>query len=295
MKFSGPLKRLCYTPGMKAVARLLVLLPIAGWLGTSQVLGSVQDDPHFKVIGAVVVWAADETGAAPIVSDMVINTSAGANDRDLIAGDVHTVVTGTLTPSFESTTSDDVPSRAFRVRNAATGGGSTDSNGNGQTDAGDSFSAFTLGNSTRVGLDDTASYTSFYVASNVAFNIDGRAVRVVGRNDWVLGKIFWDMEVTRTGDDGVAFGAAAQLPHSAGPAGGVEPVASLLDMMTPTTVFRGNQRTAANPGTLAEQSVRFDVTYTLGSWSGYSLSHQAHLQDGVYVVEAEVTYTVWVP
>ncbi|MEM7768165.1 MAG: hypothetical protein AAF253_11855, partial [Pseudomonadota bacterium] len=221
--------------------------------------------------------------------------AAGASDRDLIDGDVHTVITGTLTSSYFSAGSDAVASRPFNVRNAVSGGGSTDSNGNGQSDAGDTFSAFGMGNSTRVGLDDATSFTSFYVASNVPFNIDGHAVRVIGRNDWVLGKIFWDMSVTPSGDDGLPFGSAAQFPHSDGAAGGVETVNSLLDMTTSRTVFRGNQRTAASPGSVVDQSVRFDLTYTLGSWSGYNLSHNAHLQDGVYIVAAEVTYTLWVP
>lgn len=256
---------------------------------------SVSDNFHFKVIGMVIVWAADETNRAPIVSDMIVDTGAGSMDHDLISGDTHTVVTGTLESSYFSADLHEVASRPFRVRNAASGGGSTDTNGNGQTDAGDSFSAFTLDGNTRVGLDDAASYTSFYVASNVPFNIDGQAIRVIGRDDWVLGKIFWDMAVTPSGNDGLPFGSAAQFPHSDGASGGVSSVASLLDMTTRQTLFQGNQRTAATRGSITEQSVRFDLTYTLGSWPGYNLSHNAHLQDGVYVVAAEVTYTVWVP
>ncbi|MEL6386761.1 MAG: hypothetical protein AAFR00_05370 [Pseudomonadota bacterium] len=283
------------TQPMVQVRKLVGLWAIAIGLASATAGASLTDTPRFKAIGIVVVWAADDSGSAPIVTDLVIDTAAGAADTDLISGDAHTVVTGTLTSTFDSAGSADVPSRPFNVRNAAIGGGSTDSNGNGQTDAGDSFSSFTLGGSTRVGLDDAASYTSFYVASNVPFNIEGQAVRVIGRDDWVLGKIFWDMQVTPSGNDGLAFGSAAQFPHSAGASGGVQPVPSLFDMMTPQTVFSGNQRTAASNGNLADQSVRFDVTYTLGSWSGYSLSHGAHLQDGVYIVEAEVTYTVWVP
>ncbi len=263
--------------------------------GSGSALASVTDTPRFKVIGMVIVWAADETNQAPVVSDLVIDTGAGDLDQDLVGGDVHTVVTGTLDSSYFSASLDEVASRPFRVRSAASGGGSTDSNANGQTDAGDSFSAFTLAANTRIGLDDAASYTSFYVASNVPFNIDGQALRVIGRDDWVLGKIFWDMQVTPTGDDGLAFGAAAQLPHSAGHTGGIAGVDSLLDMTTRQTVFQGNQRTAASRGSIVDQSVRFDVTYKLGSWPGYDLSHNSHLQDGVYVVAAEVTYTVWVP
>ncbi|MDJ0919831.1 MAG: hypothetical protein QNI84_01785 [Henriciella sp.] len=257
----------------------------------------VNDRTTFAVEGIVVVWGADSAGQSPIVSDFIINDSNVARgDTDLIAGDVASVVTGTLLPAFDGSSLDEVPSRMFNVRNSPNGNGDIDSNGNGVTDGGDVFNAFEMGPNTRLGLRDSVSRSSFYVASNVPFNIDGEAIRVVGRDDWVLGKIFWAMSVTQSGNDGIAFGANAQLPHSGGPTGGIGAVDDLLEMMTPTTLFTGNQRTAASRGSLPEQSVRFDVVYTLGSWQGYSLStNHTNLAEGIYEVEAEVVYTVWVP
>ncbi len=256
------------------------------------------DRAGFNVRGAVVVWAADADGTAPMVSDFVIDTGAGSADADLIDGDVRTVVTGTLTPTADSNSSADVPSRLFTIESipGRSGALSTDTNGNGQTDSGDSFARFRLDRRTNPGLANSLTYTSFYVASNTAFNIDAQALRVVGRDDWVLEKIFWDMQVTVAGDDGIAFGAAAQFPHTGGASGGVSTIASLFDMRTRRTVFTGSRKTAATRGTLTEQSVRFDVLYTLGSWSGYDLSTGPNrLEDGIYQVEAEVVYTVWVP
>lgn len=272
---------------------LLLALCLAGGAARSD----TQDRLGFNIPGLVIVWAADDAGGTPKVLDFVLDTASGTGaDTDLIADDAFTVVTGTLTPAFGSSDSDDVPSRVFEIYNSPDGNGSTDSNGNGVSDAGDQFGAFALSNRTNVGLRDSVATTSFYVASNTSFNIDAQAIRVVGRNDWVLGKIFWDMTVTVQGDDGLAFGSRAQFPHSDGEDGGVAAVANLLEMKNRQTVFMGNQPTAQDRGTIAQQSVRFDVVYTLGSWRGYTLSTPGtQMADGIYEVEAEVTYTVWVP
>jgi len=265
-------------------------------LESSPALADVNDRVAFDVPGLVIVWAADADSNAPVALDFVVDTGTGASDTDLIPQDAFTVVTGTLTPTYQSTASTDVASRAFEIYNSPNGNGSTDSNGNGVSDAGDTFSGFQLGQGTDVGLEDSTSRTSFYVASNTPFNIDAQAYRVIGRDDWVLGKIFWDMSVNLSGDDGLPFGSQAQLPNSAGPNGGIGSVDNLLEMKTRQTVFQGDQATARGTGTIAEQSVRFDVVYTLGSWRGYTLSTPGvQMADGIYEVEAEVVYTLWVP
>ncbi|MEM7493700.1 MAG: hypothetical protein AAF296_09980 [Pseudomonadota bacterium] len=273
----------------------LTTLGIAAALICYPASAEMIDAPKFSVPGLVVVWGADQAGDAPIVSDFIIAPS-GSSGNDTISGNVASVVTGTLTPAFEGSASDDVPSRLFNIYNTPTGNFDVDSNGNGNTDVGDTINRFALTDRTNIGLRDSEARSSFYVASNTAFNIDAQALRVVGRNDSVLGKIYWDMEVARSGSTEINFGANAQLPHSSGPTGGIGSVASLLDMLSPQTVFTGNQRTAASRGTLVDQSVRFDVTYVLGSWQGYSLhTRHTNLAEGVYEVEAEVVYTVWVP
>ena len=277
--------RAVYSFAFAAFASALSLPAMAGTL----------DTPKFSVPGLVVVWGADESGAAPLVSDFII-APPGTGGTDVISGNVASVVTGTLTPAFDGSGSDDVPSRLINVYNSPSGNFDIDSNGNGNTDVGDTINRFALNDRTNFGLRDSEARSSFYVASNTAFNIDAQAIRVVGRDDWVLGKIYWDMEVAQSGTDGISFGANAQLPHSGGPTGGISSVASLLDMQTQQTVFQGNLRTAASPGSLADQSVRFDVTYVLGSWQGYGLhTRHTNLAEGVYEVEAEVVYTVWVP
>ena len=67
---------------------------------------SIIDRPHFKVLGVVIVWAADETdGSTPIATDFVINDTTGSGDTDLIGNtttDGRTVLTGTLTATADS-------------------------------------------------------------------------------------------------------------------------------------------------------------------------------------------------
>jgi hypothetical protein len=249
---------------------------------------AVVDNPHFKVLGLVIVWGADGfngTGTAPVVSDFVIDTGAGttaatSGDADLIASDVYTVVTGSLAP-----TSDAVPDAAI----FSVDGTSVDLNSDGVMDATDGFAAFALTGTTDVGVANAVSESSFYVASNTAFGIDATATAATAVN-FDLADVGVEMSVTQSGNDGLAFGSAAQLPHSAGATGGVNPaVATLADLATTPDLFRGNRRTAATVGSIAAQSVRFDVTYTLGGTAGYDLSM------GAGEIEANVTYTVFVP
>ncbi|MBR9834900.1 MAG: hypothetical protein GYB42_06860, partial [Alphaproteobacteria bacterium] len=53
-------------------------------------------------------------------------------------------------------------------------------------------------------------------------------------------------------------------------------------------IFSGNRRTARAPGSIADQSVRFDQTYR---WNTGNID----LSQGVIDVEAEVVYTVFIP
>ena len=99
------------------------------------------------------------------------------------------------------------------------------------------------------------------------------------------------LSMTETGDDGLPFGASAQLPHSGGPTSGFSPSLRLWDLRFPRNMFTGNQRTAREPGTIADQSVRFDAEYSIAAanLNGYDLSL------GTFDFQVEVVYTVYVP
>lgn len=133
---------------------------------------------------------------------------------------------------------------------------------------------------------DTPIYTlkdpssSFYVASNTAFNIDA-----------VLANPVFDTSEARTaslqirvdigGGGPVPFGGKAQYPHTGGASGGLpQSTITLADLRQPTRVFTGNQRTAKSPGSIAEQSVRF----TMSTQNTVATKSKLHIHDIVYTV-----------
>lgn len=248
---------------------------------------AVIDRPNMKVEGVVIVWGADATSVTPIVSDFIIED--GGASTDLISGNVHTVLTGTLDALDESYSEN--AGATLRVRRIQ-GGPNQDTAANGDrvTDASDSFTAFGLRDNTDVRTIRSEIESSFYVASNKAFNID--AVSSAVGNPADLNLIRLRMRVTESGSDaGLSFGENAQFPHTANSAtGGLlwTNYRRLSNLTGGRTVFTGNRRTASAPGDIASQSVRFDQTYR---WNTGNID----LADGVFDVEAEVEYTVYIP
>lgn len=242
---------------------------------------SIIDRPHFKVLGVVIVWAADETtGNTPIATDFVIDDVSGAGDTDLIGGtatDGRTVVTGSLTPTADATSSTALGS-VLTLQNSSTTIATID------TDSPSSFSAFDV---TDAGLraGPMTYESSFYVASNTAFAIDGAATQTTQSGDFDITDVGYSMDVTVAGTDGgLTFGGNAQNPAGTFPAFG-----HLGQVDGSVPVFFGTQRTAATPGSIVDQSVRFDATYTLGAGGVYDLSQ------GAGEIQADVVYTVFVP
>lgn len=282
-------------------------LALAGGVASALMAGtayaSVIDRPFFQVLGVVVVWGADSTGTAPVVSDFVLLTPAsGSAGADLISGDVTAVVTGSLTPISAT----GVGGTGSNVSGATSGGVYADGNTNGVLDAGDSLTAFGIDAATDVdGIVGPASHeSSFYVASNAAFDIYAESTGLGGSGELFAATSYEDIKLAMSIDvagnvvDGDAtsleFGSAAQNPTGAGPTDGfVAAVDDLSDINgAASKVFQGGQRTAASVGSLSEQSVRFNSVYTLDSGAGvggYDLSQ------GAGTVFADVTYTIFVP
>ena len=259
-------------------------------------IANVTDKPAFSVDNMVIVWSADALGSAPIVADFVIR-SDGPTSVDLIDDDAFTVVTGSLTSTNGNIGTGGFP---LTFTGSPTGDFDTDTNNNGVLDAGDVLSPFQLDADFEVNASTPGS--SFYVASNSAFSISAEVTDVqvdagfVGFSNAFLGFVDVLMEVAPVGgartDGGFTYGAAAQPPHSGGEQAGFSTPVDLLDLLnTPTTVFAGNQRTAATPGSIADQSVRFDLSYPLvgATVSGYDLSL------GVVDFGVTVEYTVFIP
>ncbi|MEO0549367.1 MAG: hypothetical protein AAFZ91_05555 [Pseudomonadota bacterium] len=237
---------------------------------------SIIDRPHFKVLGVVIVWGAnDADGSTPIATDFVIGDAA---DTDLIAATGRTVVTGSLTATAGS----------FGGFSALDIDGTEIGDGDGDLDLDDTFAAFDVTSATLTG--DAFTYdSSFYVASNTAFGITAELTDSTVSGDFGLADVSYDFDMEPNGTDGaLTFGGNAfdNLAPSV-----TNPHANLDDMDTAgaATVYQSTVRTAENTGNIVSQSVRFDSSYSLGSATGYDLSQ------GAGVVEAEVTYTAFVP
>ncbi|MEL6566777.1 MAG: hypothetical protein AAFQ22_00055 [Pseudomonadota bacterium] len=270
----------------KALLAGAALMAVAGMPAQA----SIVDNPHFRVLGLVVVWSAD-AGGNTVVNDFVIGAGA-AGGTDLISGtNGNTVVTGSLAATATSVGG----ASNFDITGAVTSPNFSDVNSDGFLDAGDTFDAFTIDDTTDVGVSGAQLNSSFFVASNTAFNIvaDADLVTDPATTDFTLADIGFSLSHTnddtgQTEADGTtafAFGSAANASVGTSTAA----VTDLGDIETAGTVFTGSARTAANRGTIQEQSVRFDATYTLGGTQGYDLSM------GAGDVEADVTYTIFVP
>ncbi len=250
------------------------------------------DNPHFRIMGAAIVWGADTDDAAPIVSDFVINTSAAiAGDADLIAGNVKPVIIGTLIPTDDawSTQSAMTP---LTITNTPLGTNfSTDRNGDRETTDTDAFGAFRIQANSDV-LKTGAWYaSSFYVASNNPFHISAIATRSPTTTVAQFNLMTLRLTTTTSGTAGaLSFGSAAQNPHSANATtSGSRALGRRLNtMLTRFDVFRGNRRTARVPGTITQQSVRFNLDYRIAG-GNYDLSR------GLIDSSAEVVYTVYIP
>jgi len=240
---------------------------------------SIIDRPHFKVLGVVIVWGAnDADGSTPIATDFVIGDAA---DTDLIAADGRTVVTGSLTATPDA------------AAIAATGFAALDLNsteigdGDGDLDLNDTFAAFDVTGATIGGAPLTYD-SSFYVASNTAFGINAELQSSTVAGDFTLADVGYALSSTQTGTDGaLTFGGNA---NDVGATGAFTAPAN-LGAFAPgqNQVFSATERTASSAGNIVSQSVRFDAEYTLGPVAGYDLSQ------GAGSVEAQLAYTVFVP
>ncbi|MCR9195918.1 MAG: hypothetical protein NXH88_14365 [Hyphomonas sp.] len=269
-----------------AWARMSAVFVGAGLSLSQTSMGSVIDRPHFNVDGVAIVWAADASGTTPIVSDFIIDS--GGADTDLINGDAYTVITGSL-----AATDNAFPhgtGATLRIQNSPGGGNQNTRQGDRFTSATDVLNPFRLNGATDVRTIRSDILTSFYVATNKAFNIDVIAAPVSDPADLNLIRV--RMRMTQSGtDDGLAFGSAAQIPHSGNTnRSGVQwnGYRRLSTLTAGRDIFRGNRRTAASPGTIADQSVRFDLDYR---WNTGNID----LSDGTFDVEADVIYTVYIP
>lgn len=298
-----------------SIKKLAFAAGAATLMTASSAYASVIDRPFFKVLGVVVVWGADDfngDGTAPVASDFVLLTTGSGNaGTDLIGGtaaDTFAVVTGDLDPV--NGTGPSGGGTIDPITGQTSGGVFSDVNSDGLLDAGDSLSAFGIDADTDVDGSLVGKHKgSFYVASNAAFDIYASRSNVVATGDFAgttnaLGvttgnlddsNISFKLAVSTTAPSSMAtVGTKAQDPSTGG-SGIVTAINSLDDMTSATKVFDGGRRTAASRGSIAEQSVRFDAEYELIDPSAGAGDNGYDLSMGSGTLQADVTYTVYVP
>lgn len=268
-------------------------IAIAGVCGTIQSNAAVTDTVFFKSLPMVIVWGADNSAenspsATPIVSDLVLlGGTAGTAGNDIITGNVFPFVTGTISaaPQAPGAAEGSLPAITGQV---GTGGVLTDNAKSGVLNSADTMTAFGINATTAISFNAQSSAKSFYVASNAPFDIFANTGAVSTSGDFsalTASSINWAMSITPSGNDGLAFGASAQDPSTGGT--GVVAIANLGALSTATKVFDGGRKTAASAGSIAAQSVKFNVVYSLNS--GYDFSK------GVGTISIPVTYTIYNP
>lgn len=289
-----------------SIKKIALATGVAAMMTATSAYASVIDRPFFKVLGVVIVWGADDvasnggTADAPIAGDFVLLTNAsGTAGADLIADDIYTVVTGSLDPIAGDEGASDAT--IDPITGQSSGGVFTD-DGNGVLDAADTLTAFGVDQDTDVDGALTNEHTStFYVASNAAFDIYASASAATVTGDFATdgldeSNISFAMAVDAAGSTlgALSIGGDAQDP-SVGGSGVVASIDSLDDMATATKVFDGGQRTAATRGSIADQSVAFNMTYALTDPNETATDTGYDLSMGSGSISSDVTFTVYVP
>ena len=105
------------------------------------------------------------------------------------------------------------------------------------------------------------------------------------------------MGVTVSGDDDIVFGTAAQDPSigGTGPLPGLTTLASFGGTAGQIPVYDGGRKTAAFPGSIAEQSVRFDLNYALDGDTTVEGIQPFDLSFGNGTISMFMVYTVFAP
>ena len=275
----------------------------------SHALAAVTDRPFFQNRGVVIVWGSNNFGeaggSAPIVSDFVLldGVASGTVGNDLIGANVGTVATGSLAPlNLNSPTLQDGVS-SFEtdfISGQVFGGDFEDNTRTGLLSVDDTLSEFGLDDSTDVGGQGNSHNSSFYVASNTAFDIHGQLLSPTATGDFLINftleNITYDMDVTVSGDDDIIFGTSAQDP-SIGGVGALPTLQTLADFggAGQIQVFDGGQKTASAPGSIAEQSVRFDLSYALDGDTTEDGVQPFDLSFGNGTISMFMVYTVFAP
>ncbi|MEL7043150.1 MAG: hypothetical protein AAGL90_16650 [Pseudomonadota bacterium] len=241
------------------------------------------DRPHFQVDPVVILWAADDSdGTAPVVVDFIVEDSSGV-ETDLIAANGRTLLTGSLTATPDATNAVQRGTE-WQVRQIP---GNTLATIDTKSPA--AFSAFDMADNVYAVAPDSHHTSAMFAASNTPFSIRATASVLGTPTNFSLADIAFDSSVSSGGNHGgLSFGASTSNPSITRANSGQklsEFTGEGLD------VFVASEATAATPGSIAQQSVRLQVGYVFET----DLIGAFDLADGYGEIQAEVTYTAYVP
>lgn len=268
-------------------------------------LASVIDRPFLRAASVVILIGGSDfsnnSGEAPVAVDFTLldNVSSGVAAPDIIG--VDGVTTNFNSGQFNATESGESSGYEFEILDPVTGGAFNSAGPHQTLDANDSYTAFTMDDSTDVGLVTGNRASRFLVVSNTDFDIYAQASDLVNTDSFSsLGyaNIGYRLRVQTTGGGSTVWqwGQSAQDP-SVGGSGVDATVNDLGDMDSGfVKVFDGGRRTALSTGTLLQQAVAFQSRYRLrGAGAVAADLNDYDLSMGFGELGATVTYTVYTP
>lgn len=241
------------------------------------------DRPHFQVDPVVILWAADDSdGTAPVVVDFIVEDSSGV-ETDLIAANGRTLLTGSLTATPDATSAVQRGTE-WQVRQIP---GNTLATIDTKSPA--AFSAFDIADNVYAVAPDSHHTSAMFAASNTPFSIRATASVLGTPVNFGLSDIRFESLISSAGNHGgLSFGGSTSNPSIARPNSGQSLSGFTGEGLD---VFVASEATAAAPGSIAQQSVRLNVSYRFDT----DLIGAFDLADGYGEIQAEVTYTAYVP
>ncbi|MEM1146943.1 MAG: hypothetical protein AAGH49_04070 [Pseudomonadota bacterium] len=243
---------------------------------------STLDRPHFHVAPMVILWAADDSdGTAPVVVDFIVEDASGV-DTDLIAANGRTLLTGSLTATPDAA---GAVQRGIEWVVRASGEDLVTID----TLSPAAFSAFSLDDDPRTFARDSNHASAFFAASNTPFSIRAIASVLGSPVNFGLSDIDFESSISSNGiHGGLSYGTSTSNPSITRlPTG--RPLSDFTG--EGLDVFVASEATAAAPGSIAQQSVKFEVGYIFDT----DLNGAFDLADGYGEIQAEFTYTAYVP
>jgi hypothetical protein len=259
------------------------------------------DRPFFRANSVVIVIGAtdDDTsgGVAPVVVGFNLLTSAPNTRSDDIIG-----VDGYVMNSQSGW----VPGLDFsagtsrlQLQNQTSGGAFSNSGDPDYLEVTDSYTAFGLDGTTDITTPQHRKVSRFLVASNAKFDVYAQASNLTKTDDFSTldyKNIGIRIRLNVKGGTGAGrWGDMAQNPRIGGT--GLDPSINDLGDLSgvPVKVFDGGRRTAADPGTLLEQAVSFNIRYALSPDADSSNINAYDFSMGIGNIGAEVAYTIYTP